>query len=616
MPAADQLEYPFKTRPRSYQLACWRANLRRKAFGYGMEMGTGKTWVAINTAAWLYDHGEVDSLVVFAPKGVYRNWQDEEIPKHMPEHVRYRVAAWSSSASREDRRQMDLLCQLDSMSYLRVLLVNVEAMATKRAFEFVEKFLLGCRPMMVVDESTTIKHAESKRTKALVWLGRYAKYRRIMSGEPAANSPFDLYSQFDFLDPHLLGFSSFYSFRNHFAKTVGKNEVREVERVAGWRGMTSDQLRARGLDPEVVNAVRRGAGRNYTAVLEYRNMDELQRIVAPHMYIVKKADVLTELPPKVYQTRDVEMNAEQEEAYDRMKHECMVEVEELLKKHAESPRKASQEGAPADKAPLASPAQPGSPNDRQLGNFETLQLALRLQESQEEKAQASPDGACHCWDGAGAGDRPASPVCPDCGLPLGGAGKLSSAAIVITQLLRLHQIACGFLKTDDGETVDLGKTNPRVEELVEVLRNHQGKAIVWANYQHSIEQVAKAVAAEFGPESVVTYYGPTKGDARRAAIKAFQDPGSPVRFFVSNRTGAFGITLTQADLVVYYSNDYDREVRGQSEDRAHRIGQLKSVLYVDLRCRGTVDEKIIRALRDKKKLSELITASNWKEWFE
>jgi SNF2 family DNA or RNA helicase len=574
--------YPFKTRPFEHQLKCWDVSKDREAFALLMDMGTGKTKVLIDTAAYLYDKGAIDSLVVIAPRGVYRNWQDTEIPAHMPDHVRCRVAAWASDPDADDRLALKLIEQRDAMNYLRVLLVNVEALSTKRAFEYVEKFLLGCRPIIAIDESTVIKHESSKRTKAVTYLGRYGRYLRIMSGEPAANSPLDLWSQFEFLRPGILGFSSFYSYKNHFAECVGPRDVRRLETIKGWRGMPAEELERRGFSRAMVSAVRRGAGKGYEAVLGYRNMDELQKLVGEHSFIVKKEDCL-DLPAKIYQTRDVEMNEQQREAYKRMREECVVFVEELLAKK--------------DRPALRQ--EPGI-------EFDDLQSCLF--------DEAEKDELCECPPGD---DPLLSPVCPICNRPRQGVStvKMSSAAIVITQLLRLHQIVCGFVKTDDGEEIDLGDTNPRLEELVEILRAHRGKAIVWATYRRSIRQIESRLAEEFGPDSVVTYYGGTKANDRRAAIKSFQDPRSPVKYFVANRSGAYGLTLTQADLVVYFSNDYDREVRGQSEDRCHRIGQTQHVTYVDLMCRKTVDEKIIKTLREKKKLSELITPSNWRTWF-
>jgi SNF2 family DNA or RNA helicase len=613
LPVEDsELKYPFKMKPRRHQLDCWNISRAKKAFALLMDMGTGKTKVLIDTAAWLYDQGEIDSLIVFAPKGVYRNWQDEEIPKHMPDHVKYRLAAWASSPTAEDKAAISLLEQRDSARVLRILLVNVEALSTKRAFEYVEKFMLGCKPLLAIDESTVIKHGESKRTKAVIWLGKYAPYRRIMSGEPAANSPFDLYAQFDFLDPFMLGYSSFYSFRNHFGKVVGKQQVNEVERVKGWRGMTSDELRAAGLDPDVVNAVRRGVGKSYTAVLEYRNMDELQKVISPHSFIVKKEDCL-DLPPKTYGQRYVEMSPAQKEAYSAMKASCMVEVEGLLRRLQDQ----SASAAPAKvtrNPPLILPAKPGLRSASPEDAFAYFRASVEAAGGQGSLFEAAAPDVCDCWEGIK--DRPLSPTCPLCGAPMPSGGKFSTASIVITQLLRLHQIVCGFVKTDAGEEIDLGDTNPRIEELLSILEGHGGKAIVWANYRRSIGQIRDALAKEYGPEAVATYYGGTKDKDRRAAIKNFQDPKSPLRWLVANRSAAYGLTLTAADLMVYFSNDYDREVRGQSEDRAHRIGQDKKVLYLDLICRGTVDEKIIRALRDKKDLSQMVTPSNWRTFFD
>ena len=111
----------------------------------------------------------------------------------------------------------------------------------------------------------------------------------------------------------------------------------------------------------------------------------------------------------------------------------------------------------------------------------------------------------------------------------------------------------------------------------------QGKAIIWASYTHDIQQIADALRDRFGPESVATYYGETPQDERQEIIKKFQDPENPLQFFVGHpRTGGYGITLTEAKTVVYYSNNYDLEIRLQSEDRAHRIGQTNKVTYIDL----------------------------------
>ena len=192
-------------------------------------------------------------------------------------------------------------------------------------------------------------------------------------------------------------------------------------------------------------------------------------------------------------------------------------------------------------------------------------------------------------------------------------GKLLTAPNVLTQLMRLHQITCGHFKSDDGKIQEL--KNNRLEELMSILEETEGKAIIWANYIYDIERIAEAIKKEYGDDSVVQYYGAINTDERQKNIERFQDPRSPFRFFIGNpQTGGYGITLTAANTVIYYSNGYDLEKRLQSEDRAHRIGQKKSVTYIDLIAEKTVDEKIVKALRKKIDIASQIMGEELKEW--
>ena len=192
-------------------------------------------------------------------------------------------------------------------------------------------------------------------------------------------------------------------------------------------------------------------------------------------------------------------------------------------------------------------------------------------------------------------------------------GKIISAPHVLTQLMRLHQITCGHLKLDDGTTEDI--KNNRLNELMDVLEEVEGKVIIWANYIYDIEKIVKAIIKKYGEESVVDYYGAIESETRQKNITDFQNPRSAVRFFVGNpQTGGYGITLTAANTVIYYSNGYDLEKRLQSEDRAHRIGQKKSVTYVDLITEKTVDEKIVKALRKKIDIASEILGEELREW--
>ena len=192
-------------------------------------------------------------------------------------------------------------------------------------------------------------------------------------------------------------------------------------------------------------------------------------------------------------------------------------------------------------------------------------------------------------------------------------GKVVKAPHVLTQLMRLHQITCGHVMTETGEIVDI--ENNRLKELINILEEVEGKVIIWSHYTHDIRKISAELKKTYGENSVVEYYGQTESETRQKAIDKFQDPRSPVRFFIGNpQTGGYGITLTAASTVIYYSNGYDLEKRLQSEDRAHRIGQKKSVTYIDLIAEKTVDEKIVKALRKKINIASEVLGEELRSW--
>jgi SNF2 family DNA or RNA helicase len=142
----------------------------------------------------------------------------------------------------------------------------------------------------------------------------------------------------------------------------------------------------------------------------------------------------------------------------------------------------------------------------------------------------------------------------------------------------------------------------------------EGKVIIWAHYQHDIKKIVEEIEKIHGPRSVIDYYGLTPQDERQGNIKKFQDDPT-CRFLVGTpSTGGYGITLTAANTVIYYSNGYDLEKRLQSEDRAHRIGQKKSVTYVDILAEDTVDEKIVKALRKKINIASEVMGEELRAW--
>ncbi len=191
-------------------------------------------------------------------------------------------------------------------------------------------------------------------------------------------------------------------------------------------------------------------------------------------------------------------------------------------------------------------------------------------------------------------------------------GKVTTTMTVLTQLMRLHQITCGHFTADDGSVQEVESN--RLNELMSILEETEGKAIIWANYQRDVAQIIEHIEKKYGKGSIVDYYGLTPQEDRQDNIRKFQNDFN-CRFLIGTpQTGGYGITLTQANTVIYYSNGYDLEKRLQSEDRAHRIGQKKTVTYVDLICEDTVDEKIVKALRDKINIASEVMGEELKDW--
>ena len=476
------MNYKFKTKPYEHQLTALKKSWDKESYAYFMEMGTGKSKVLVDNIAMLYDKGQINAALIIAPKGVYRNWFSQEIPNHLPSHIEHKKVLWTALTSKTKDKEYQELFKVDYD--LHILVMNVEAFSTKKGVEFASKFLSCHNTIMAIDESTSIKTPTAKRTKTIVELGKRAKYRRILTGSPVTKSPLDLYKQCEFLDPWLLGFQSYYAFRQRYAQMVERNF----------------------------------GGRRVQLVVSYKRLDELSGKLEPFSYRVLKEDCL-DLPDKIYIKRIVELTDEQKKLYSTMKQMAIAHMN----------------------------------------------------------------------------------------------GKVLSAPNVLSQLMRLHQITCGHFKSDDGQVQEV--KNRRLEELMDVLDETEGKAIIWANYVYDIENIVKTIKAQYGEESVVQYYGAIPSDVRQNNIEKFQDMNSKVRFFVGNpQTGGYGITLTCANTVIYYSNGYDLEKRLQSEDRAHRIGQKKSVTYVDLIAEGTIDEKIVKALRKKIDIASEILGEDIKEW--
>lgn len=477
-------QYPFKNKPFAHQAAYLQRFWDQPGAALFADTGTGKSFMLINNAALLYDKGKINAMLVIAPKGVYRNWFKLEIPKHMPEHVSYTMACWSPSPRKAEKAEMDKM--LNAVDTLRVLVMNVEAFSTEKGTMFARTFLRVTNAFMAIDESTTIKTPNAKRTKSIIKVGRDAKYRRVATGSPITKSPMDAYSQCDFLGPEYLNIHSFFAFQARYAVMVE----------------------------------RRLPTHTFKQIVGYRRLDELQQKLSEFSFRVRKEECF-DLPDKVFLKREVELTPEQRKAYDQM-----------------------------------------------------VLMAL-----------ATLDGA------------------------------LASTNNALTQIMRLQQIVCGHLTLDTGEIVTL--KNNRLDEMLAAIEESSGKIIIWANFRHDISAIKKVLQETYGMNSVATYFGDTTAEERSEIVEKFQDPNSDLRFFVGQpRTGGYGLTLTEAHTMIYYSNSYDLEIRLQSEARIDRYGQQNKMTYIDLMSPNTVDEKIVDALLKKMDIANLVLGENAKEWIK
>lgn len=180
-------------------------------------------------------------------------------------------------------------------------------------------------------------------------------------------------------------------------------------------------------------------------------------------------------------------------------------------------------------------------------------------------------------------------------------GNIVTATMALTQLVKLHQILTGFVTTDEGEAVSL--KNNRVKMLLQIAET-SSPLVIFCAYKENVRQLHEALTEKYGENSVVVYSGDTPLNQRSDAIRKFQS--GRAQFFIGTSAAAKGLTLHRASTMVYYSNNYSLETRLQSQDRIHRIGQNDKCTYIDLVVPNTLDDAILKRLKQKKELSSMV----------
>lgn len=305
-PIEGGLFYKPRMKPFAHQATALALGSPLAAFGYLMDMGTGKTKVAIDDAAYHFSRGEIDRVLVVAPNGVHEQWIEKALPEHWPVSLPAQAQAVNAGESyqlkgkihkkrpkwmSDPRPSKDCLWLAVNVENLNI----IERKVGTRTFidhtawgEELEAFLERGRAMIIWDESHKGKNPSAQCSKAMCKLGRLksVKYKRILTGTPLAKGIEDYYAQFKFLDPAILGVWSMSGFKQQFCVMGGFN------------------------------------GRE---IIGYRDTEELHERIAPYSFRVDKSDVL-DLPPKLYGERTCELHPEQRRVYNELKNELMTEL--------------------------------------------------------------------------------------------------------------------------------------------------------------------------------------------------------------------------------------------------------------------------------------------------
>lgn len=493
--------YEFKTEPFPFQRDALDFAWSSPLVAFFMEMGTGKSKTLIDLACARFKARLINALIVYCPVPLRSNWVAEfGIHGSVP----YETFVCDTTVSNFEKKAKAFNDADFGYNKLKVFIVGIESfsqgLSKGKAFGATMQFARSHQAMQAVDESHKIKGHDASRAINVEVLGREAKYKAIMSGSPVSLGPTDLYQQFQFLSPDIIGLGDFYSFQARYCEKGGFQNKQ---------------------------------------VLGYQNIDELMEIVKPFVFQVKKEDVLTDLPAKMFTKVEVELTKEQKELYAQIKKERCADLSKLL---------ASRNGAITE-------------------SFIEL-------------------------------------VCEN----------------VLAAYTALQQICAGYVsywELDDHEDENSKRhrervriiepeKNPKIAYLLEFIEENKGHPlIIWAKFRPEIADIVDALTARYGEDMVCQYHGglnPAERDEQKSKFL-----NTDAQFFVSNQqTGGTGLTLNKASRTFYMSNSFILVDRMQSEDRNHRIGQKNSVLYADVVAKGTVDETILQAIRDKKDLAAYV----------
>jgi SNF2 family DNA or RNA helicase len=586
---AEALSGKFKTKPYRHQFECLTRFGRKQAFALLAEMGTGKSWIVINNVADLWSSGDCDGVLVFAPNGVHTNWTRLELPKHMPDWVRYRAAPFVASGNKTEKAALEHLYDGAGDGELRIMTMNWEALQHKSGVEAAMRFAQCFRRLMIVcDESDAAKNPKAERTKQLMKLKKYSHWRRIMTGTMINNAPFDAFSQFSFLDEEILGTTSYHAFKAEYSELLSENHhliqhiVRKKVKMSDndrlWLKKEIAELQARmkangraELIDAMANVVDAYESEGFDKLLGA--FERLKSLFSPD-YSVKKAEALR----------------------------LIASAELRLANHL---KQVSAAFNPNRLPQIVDKDKDGRPKYRNLDKLSAL-IAPHSYRVLKSECLDLPEKIYKTlfFDMTKEQERIYKKAEDECRIVYQGQETPFNKLVAVT---KLAQITSGYyIHPLANEPVRIEGENPKLDMLVsrvDAIIDSGQKVIIWARYKIEIQDIVSRLEAN--GHNVVQYHGEVKKGERVEAIERFERGDAQV--FVGNQqAGGTGITLVAASYAIYFSNDFSLRNRLQSEDRAHRIGQTKNVTYINICGKGTIDEVVVAALTNKQDVSRAI----------
>lgn len=309
------MDYQYQTIPYPHQDREFLRSRDAITWALFLEQRTGKSKLTIDTAAYNYELGRIDGLLIVAPPGVHAQWIIDEIPLHLPVRIPWVAHIWrTGKAPKQAERDIEILVNCNALA---IMAINTQALITPAGKKAVLKFLKGRKVLFAFDESDDIRTPSNKTTRTAIKLGEKAVMRRILAGVPAPEGPMDYYSQFAFLHRKILNLKNFLAFKLMF----GEWEFRVRD---GYKRVNPEEAIGQGrLRPGIFMMAKKDAQGHKI----YKNLDLLHQLTDRRISRVTQKEAFPHLPEKQYKRVYVDLDPEQIRLYNELSEDFEAELD-------------------------------------------------------------------------------------------------------------------------------------------------------------------------------------------------------------------------------------------------------------------------------------------------